>query len=119
MKSNRSKAIVDRFRCPEEFVHLQIHRTNNATRGFFRFGEDVVCYGRCSYGIRCSVFNLNGNLTDVSSVMAGDRESASLPFDPDEVVDNLRYERYVATANSDNLRSGFVRACRSVYYGLR
>jgi hypothetical protein len=111
------EAVIERFRCPEEFAHLGVNRTNDASQGFFKFGEDVVCYGRCSWGTPHSY--LSGNLLDVLSVMKANGGTTSLPFDPDEVVGNLQCERYVAATNSDDFRSSFVQACRATYYRLR
>jgi hypothetical protein len=111
------KAVMERFRCPEEFAQLGVNKTKDASRFFFKFGEQVVCYGRCSWGTPHS--DPNDNLLDVLGVMKANGGTANLPFDPDEVVGNLQRERYVAATSSDDFSSGFVQACRAAYYRLR
>lgn len=114
----RSAAVVERYRCPEGFARLAAYRRNGASPGFFKFGEDVVCYGQCSWGAPSQY--LDGKLVDASTVMAANAATPMLPFDPDEVLDNLRRERYVTSVtNSGNLRSRLVRAGRATYYQLR
>jgi hypothetical protein len=117
MTSDACKAITERFRCPEEFAQHKVDRTENASPGFFKFGEDVICYGKSFYGTPRS--GLDGNLVDVLSLMRTNGEIAGLPFDPDEVVENLRRERYVTGTNSGASKSGLIRAWRAIYYLLR
>jgi hypothetical protein len=111
------KVLVEHYRCPEAFVALQVPTSAVDPEGFFRFGKDVICYGRStsSTGGRY----VNGNLVDVWPRVAIERGTAILPFDPDEVVQNLRNERYVAALSSSDLMSSVVRCGRSMYYGLR
>jgi len=94
----------------------QIGRGSDASQGFFKFGEDVVCYGQAFYGT--SSPHINGNLVDVRKVHTNGH-AGSLPFDPDEVVDNLRCERYTKRADSDGLKSGLTKTFRAAYYLLR
>ena len=115
------KSIVERYRCPEEFARRKVERTDNASRGFFQFGKDVICYGQSSCGTPWSPSdgNLNGNLLDVWNLIQTNGEAAGFPFDPDEVVNNLRHERYLAGARSDALKASLVRIGRRLYYLLR
>jgi len=82
--------------------------------GYFHFGETAVCYGRTSTGfLRPDAPNrLYDVLPDVN--VAG--LDTFLPFDPDEVIDNLRYERYV---EPDGERFIMSRLARAAYYMLR
>lgn len=111
-------SVVEHYRCPEVFACLEAHRTNGASPGFFKFGEEVVCYGQVSVGAPSPY--LNGSLLDTSIAMEANGANRMLPFDPDEVLNNLRRERYVpAITDPSNLRSSLLRACRAMYYQLR
>ena len=58
--------------------------------GFFRFGPSI-CYGQSSSGARQPVPD---NLDDLRPLVTATHEHLVVPFDPSQVVDNLRYERY-------------------------
>jgi len=91
----RSSSLVDFFRCadvPDFGLTSPVHPES----GFFRFGADVVCYGQTCGEIRPSV---NSSLYDASLHVQKDRHGLLLPFNPTQVVDNLRYESYVASGN--------------------
>jgi hypothetical protein len=109
--------LVDYYRCPEALVPLRIQTSAADSEGFFRFGESVVCYGRSTCGTRAAY--VNGNLVDAKSRVTIDGGIPVLPFNPDEVVENLRRERYVSALGSDDLMSSAVRVGRFLYYGLR
>ena len=48
------RALVDYYRCPEEFVKMSLAGELSADSGFFRFGSNIG-YGQSSHGTRCSV----------------------------------------------------------------
>src|SRR5213075_2525741 len=85
--------------------------------GFFSFGQDAICFGRASRGSLSARSDdpLHDALDDVT-IGCG---RVSLPFDPSEIVENLRYEGYRVNGNGhlDGLPCGS--AARSLYYGLR
>lgn len=80
--------------------------------GFFRFGEGIVGYGQAAGGNAAP--SANGNLSDLSSRIIWQGDGCRLPFDPLQVIDNLRLERY-AQSESDAAQ----RLLRRIYYGLR
>ena len=41
-----SRCLVDYYRCPPEFVRLEVRSPQSSTPGYFRFGEETTCYGR-------------------------------------------------------------------------
>src|SRR5438477_3636417 len=89
------RALLEYFRCPANTVALEMAGLLSENAGFFRFGKDTICYGRCvgAWPTRA--------LEDVPDVIRDLRIDGDLllwPFDFSEVVDNLRYERYRATA---------------------
>jgi hypothetical protein len=105
------RAIGEAFRCPEEFGCIGLTDGPSAGPGYFRFGKDTIYYGRSS-GPVCQTPGgvLHDALEDVS-VSGG---TPVLPFDPAEVIDNLRLERYV-----NRTRNTKEKALYAGYYFLR
>jgi hypothetical protein len=108
-----ARALTDYYRCPEEFVKLTLAAELSRGSGYFAFGGNV-CWGQSAYGYRTArPIGLYDTLADVST--AGG--SVCVPFDPTQVVDNLRLERYAVE------REGAVQprqtAWQAPYYALR
>lgn len=84
--------------------------------GFFRFGGDV-CYGKSYTGVATKV---EGSARfDASANVSANAEGVEIPFDFEEVVENLRRERYhdgLLPRRKLLLESQFA---RGVYYQLR
>jgi hypothetical protein len=106
--------IVQYFRCPENFLSLKLKEPLPETAGYFQFGSSTIGYGRCSGHLPSSspAATLHETLSDV----AIDGDGVCLPFDLDEVVDNLRYELYSQGASS-GADTGSI--SRAAYYLLR
>lgn len=109
------RAFVDHYRCPEGFGTFSLKGELSQKSGYFRFGPDVICYGRCSSG--SVVEHVHGALYDALADCIPDDGSVQLPFLPDEVVTNLRNERYLWQSNSTV--SGISSALREAYYLVR
>jgi hypothetical protein len=60
--------------------------------GYFSFGPEMICYGRSSSGSPTK--HVRGALPDVSAEVTADAGIVRLPLDPDEIIENLRHERY-------------------------
>jgi len=60
--------------------------------GYFNFGPKIRCYGRSSTGSRTA--QLKSAVEDVSGAIVVTDRKVALPFNPTEVIDNLRLERY-------------------------
>jgi hypothetical protein len=105
-------SLTDYYRCPEGVADLGPEGKINGLKGFFRFGPDAVCYGQAVGTTRPYV---NGNLFDASNAVQVGQNRVSLPFDVDQVLNNLRYERYVSS------RDSWLDAewTKDVYYRLR
>jgi hypothetical protein len=110
------QALIDRYRCPESLVKFDLIDGLSHDAGYFRFGSDTICYGRSATGFRVS--RPDGVLYDALKDVTTNGSNAALPFDPTEVIDNLRLERY---ANRDIQRASnrWKRSLRSAYYFLR
>jgi hypothetical protein len=110
------QALIDRYRCPESLVKFELIGRLSNDAGYFRFGQDTICYGRSATGFRAS--RPDGVLYDALKDVTTNGSNAVLPFDPTEVIDNLRFERY---ANRDNQRAlnRWKRSLRDAYYFVR
>ncbi len=106
-----SRVLMERYRCPGEFLSFAQSRELSRDAGYFRFGPDV-CYGRsCVEGVQLQLSSL---LHDVVEYSVVDEGMVRLPFDPDEVIDNLRLERYPLCR-----LSGSESVLKRIYYRLR
>src|SRR5260370_27417819 len=104
------------LRCTANYVDFRLRGQPMLDSGFFRVGPDLTCYGRLSdaYTSRDS----SGPLEDVLSAIRVERNTCVLPFDLDEVVENLRFERYEGAMPV--VRSSLTTAAgRKTYYAMR
>jgi hypothetical protein len=107
-----AQVLIQHYRCPEEFLNLTLTDRLSDDVGFFRFGPGTTCYGRSSAGYRRPRFE--SHLYDVSKNVVSSVSKVCLPFDPTEIVENLRQERYLGERDSR------IRACaKEAYYLLR
>jgi len=116
MAQPANEILVDYYRCPVEFAEFGMAGNLCQEPGYFRFGANGVCYGRSSSGFRAKLpaTGLYDTVTDVE--IAG--SMPKLPFDPVEVIENLRLERYVGVDNGSKEPS--VHAwTRNTYYAFR
>src|SRR3984893_16756075 len=87
-----NKQFLEYFRCPANSVDFRLKGELLSDPGFFRVGADLTCYGRVSAGH--TSHESFGALDDVFSDVSLEENACILPFDLDEVVENLRFERY-------------------------
>jgi hypothetical protein len=109
-----SKAVNDRYRCPESFFDFVLSGKLSSDEGFFRFGPNTTCYGRSCSGVLGP--QAESSLYDALKDVQIDDARLRLPFDPTESIDNLRMERY---ANIRSRGSSFQSVLRRLYYLLR
>ncbi len=109
-----SRAVNDRYRCPVDFFDFVLNGQLSPDEGFFRLGPHTTCYGRSCSGVRApgTEVSLYDALRDVKI----DEARLRLPFDPTEIIENLRLERYASTGRMGN---SFQRLLRELYYLLR
>jgi hypothetical protein len=110
--SNGLDVLADQYRCPEGYGTFRIAGELSADAGYFRFGKDAVCYGRSSEGALQK--SADGDLYDALRDLTVRDCGKVLPFDPTEVIDNLRYERYM-----NQNRSLPNNVLRKAYYTFR
>lgn len=107
-----NQAFLDYYRCPDSFVDfvLATGQFNNKGPSYFTFGPRLICYGISSlHG--CA--RTTGELADALEQVRTETSTCILPFDPTEIADNFRLERYVEQKPAINSRT------RSFYYALR
>jgi hypothetical protein len=103
------------FQCPERYVKYASADPVSNLEGFFRLGDEVVCYGQLCEESPSLV--PNGNLCNVSNYVATENGITYLPFDVTQVVDNLRLELY--SKNSLQDESPFSSMLNEIYYRVR
>ena len=107
-----NQAIIDRYRCPEQFVPIGLNAPLSDHTGFFRFTPDLICYGRSSFGTPCA--RPAGPLPDLGDHASIRDAKLFLPFDPSEIVANLTYERYMGPHHGEPPT-----LAKSLYYLIR
>jgi hypothetical protein len=109
------KHLTEYYRCPERYIHLALNEPLSEANGYFRFGKEIICYGRGG-GIPLAS-TPSEPLHDAYADTKISNGAVTLPFDPDQVVDSLRYERYteVSGTASSPLQGGANR----LYYFIR
>jgi hypothetical protein len=95
------RALIDYYRCPEDAVSMALTGELSADSGYFRFGPNV-CFGQTASGRRSPT--PGDALYDAAAAAEGVGGRLHLPFDPSQIVDNLRLERYVAQSGSTDVR---------------
>ena len=89
--------VAQYFRCPEQYVQFKVDGVPSGVCGYFKFGEDVVCFGQL-----CSDQpspRRNGKLSNAMDRAISDGGITYLPFDISQAADNLRYELYINGAS--------------------
>lgn len=111
------KAFLDHYRCPESFAHFTLTGTPSPESGYFRFGPRAICYGQCSTGFRSR--HPTDALYDVLQDVGPAGAVLGLPFNPSEVVANLRHERYVSGSDGGDKALALWSSLRDAYYMVR
>lgn len=109
-------ALVDHYRCPAQFIDFKLTNSLSEDEGYFRFGQNTICYGRSASGYRTR--GAGSPLYDTIEDVAIDRSTVSLPFNPNDLINNLRLERY-AHHNSLGSMSRWKRLLKNGYYSMR
>jgi len=109
-----SAAISERYRGLPEIADFELRGTLRKTAGFFRFGEGVIGYGQAAIQTQSRA---DLELPDALEQIQMSDGALLLPFDTDQIVDNLRFERYVGPPESQRwMEQSWV---KDVYYRFR
>lgn len=106
---------LDYYCCPKEFADFRAAGPLSEDSGYFRWGSDATCYGRTALGVRSS--QADTIEYDAESDLELRDSSAILPFDPEEIIENLQRERYSAHFRDPGKLSHQI--IRKTYYLLR
>lgn len=109
-----SETVIERYRCPQDLIHIGSSEPISSHAGFFRFGPNSICYGRTRAAVVSS--RPESPLHDASADAAVENGKLRLPFNLEEVIDNLRLERY---RNEEAAESSLFQFCKKLYYRLR
>jgi hypothetical protein len=107
-----ARTLAENYRCREEHLPFDVSRGLSAKPGYFRLAPNTICYGRY-LGKFAASRNGSAGMSDAGEIRI-EGERVELPFDPDEVIDNLRLERYPGS----NM-SWMDRLIKAVYYQVR
>ena len=53
-RSPMNTALIDHYRCPDDYVGLTLKGWLSDDNGYFRFGQDSICYGRLASGFQAN-----------------------------------------------------------------
>ena len=117
MQTNAKVLLLDHYRCPGDLAEFTVTRDLPEASGYFQFGSGTVCFGQCSRGVASTL--PARNLSDASEHVRVQADTVSLPFDPVQVVNNLRMERYNGIPAARNGAAWAHDVVRSLYYSAR
>lgn len=107
--------VTQYYRCPERYIRFDLAGQLSQQNGYFRFGNEGLCYGQLCGEMPSPV--LNEKLCDVISQTSHKNGITYLPFDARKIVDNLRLELYSKSARHD--QSIFGSILNEIYYTVR
>jgi len=113
------ETLLDYYRIAEEPLRSVCFATQTAIGdlGFFQFGRQNICYGRCSSGVASDC--AGSAKFNVQDGVHGPGPAIQLPFDPAEVIENLRYERYRQQGTEGLEQLALSEPARKSYYFFR
>jgi hypothetical protein len=106
------QAVRDRYRCPEGFLDFRLSGELRPESKYFQFGPATTGYGRSVKSAHR--VQLSSPLCDALPSVLFDGTQLVLPFNPNEVIDNLRLERYPS-----GQLGKYENSLKSIYYWLR
>jgi glycosyltransferase involved in cell wall biosynthesis len=89
--------LVQYYRCPENYVRLNVKEPLSERSGYFEFGTGITCYGKRAG--HAPSHSPKERLHDALSDSTIDGRTVHLPFDLNQTVDNLRCELYSEASN--------------------
>ena len=107
------RRVSEYYRVPESFLRVFSQSIARGKTGFFRLGDNATCFGTC-HAVRVMPSSRN-QLSTLALDSCSEQCGLRLPFNPDEIIDNLLFEKYPL-----EIPSAFVNLVgRTLYYQLR
>ncbi len=110
-----NRHFLDYYRCPEAFASYQVSGPLSADCGYFCWSPDTICYGRTAGGARAAA--AEAITYDAQCDLDCSASVSLLPFDPQEVIENLLRERYAAHFRDPGRLTHSI--IRKLYYAAR
>lgn len=108
-----SKSFCEYFRCPERYGSFTLEGPLSPEVGYFRFGENTLFARHISDGST----GLSTEITSEERLQRySDDQALHMPFEADEAVDNLRFERYCTKADQSHPANSLI---GRAYYAVR
>lgn len=101
VENDAACSFLNYFLCPSAFGRFDVVNHGPIGKGFFRFGS-AVCFGKTD-AVGCAAASSYTLFNALSAVEVSSDGEVVLPFNPTEVVDNLRLERYLVSTSSERL----------------
>ncbi|MEQ1474658.1 MAG: hypothetical protein ABLQ96_12590 [Candidatus Acidiferrum sp.] len=109
-----NQAFRAHFRCPDSAAEFRLGGSLRKESGFFQFGEDIDCYGQSSAVTPSATYRIH--LEGAPHALKLGERQITLPFDPDQIADNLRCETYTGQMRAENTVFGGNAVIRAMYY---
>src|SRR5467141_2770811 len=111
-----SRHFFEFFRCPEDAVRFDIAGGLSSAPDYFRLDEERRRHGK---NAAIPVAKHAADLVDTLPAVCVKGDEISLPFDPDQMADYLRCERYIEGSSKGTSRLGTHPLIRDIYYLCR
>lgn len=108
-------SLLDHFRCPDDLGQLRGPERPIGPAQFFQLGPEITLFGHLTSG-----FDRFENLSvDVLRAVKFGNGNCRLPFDPDEVINNLLFEHYPGAGQPAGAGPVWRRMASGAYYAVR
>jgi hypothetical protein len=111
------QSLSDYYRVPDGLLDGLTGSVASGDLGFFSFGPETICFGQCESGVSATIEDASSH--DASKHVRFSESEIQLPFDPDQLIENMRREKYVAKLVPGRERMISRGATLKVYYFFR
>lgn len=115
--SETSRVLHDHYRCPEKFALGVASDCPPSPPGYFKLDRDTVAFGRVR--LAASLLPPPSPKFDSAPEIRLEEHDQHLPFDPAEVLENLRFERYRGIMGPAQNGGALSTLVRKAYYIVR